>query len=148
MDVTAMEILGRMFELCTVLDRDHLTPLFTELGLQQGEFDVLATLRRSGAPYQLSPTALYEAMMLTSGGMTARLDRMQKRGLIERLPNPDDRRGVLVRLTDHGLALVETAVSRHAANESRLLSSLNEDEQARLNELLRKLHAGLPDAAR
>lgn len=143
MDVTAMEVFGRMFELVARLDRDQMTPLFAEIGLQQGEFDVLATLRRSGAPYRLSPTQLYEAMMLTSGGMTARLDRMQKRSLIERLPNPADRRGVLVGLTDHGLEMVEMAVVRHAENETRLLSSLGDDEQVLLNDLLKRLYAGL-----
>lgn len=144
MDVAAMELLGRMFELVLVIDRDHMTPLFTGLGLQEGEFDVLATLRRSGLPYRLSPTQLYEAMMLTSGGMTARLNRMEKRGLIARQPNPDDRRGVLVQLTDRGRDLVERAVALHAENETRLLSALTTDEQMQLNGLLRKLAAGLP----
>ena len=143
MDLTAMEVFGRMFELVTILDRDHMAPLFIGLGLQEGEFDVLATLRRSGAPFTLSPTQLYEAMMLSSGGMTARLNRMEKRGLIARLPNPEDRRGVLVQLTDQGHNLIERAVALHAENETRLLSSLRPDEQDQLNNLLQKLALGL-----
>ncbi len=143
-DTGAMEIIGRMMELVALMDREHLSPVFAALGLQKGEFDVLATLRRSGAPYRLTPTALYEAMMLSSGGMTARLDRMERRGLIRRLPNPDDRRGVFVELTEKGRDLAETALVPHAANETRLLAGLSDDERRALNTLLRKLRAGLP----
>lgn len=145
MDVAAMEVIGRLNELSALIGRDHLEPHFARFGLQRGEFDVLATLRRSGTPFILTPTDLYEATMMTSGGMTARLDRLEKRGLIARQPNPDDRRGVLVRLTDEGQALVEAAVVPHAQNETRLLSVLSTAERDQLNSLLYKLRAGLPD---
>lgn len=147
MDVTAMEVIGRLNELSALIGRDHLEPLFAGFGLQRGEFDVLATLRRAGAPFTLTPTELYEATMMTSGGMTARLDRLEKRGLIARRPNPGDRRGTLVSLTEDGRALVEAALRPHAANETRLLAALDPGEQAQLNQLLRKLRAGLPDPA-
>ncbi|TRW98642.1 MarR family transcriptional regulator [Paracoccus sp. M683] len=147
MDVLAMEVIGRLNDLSAVIGRDHLEPHFAGFGLQRGEFDVLATLRRSGAPFTLTPTDLYEATMMTSGGMTARLDRLEKRGLIARQPNPDDRRGTLVSLTDQGRDLVEAAVVPHAANETRLLAVLTPDERDQLNGLLRKLRAELPDPA-
>lgn len=147
MDVSAMELIGRLNDISAVIGRDHLEPLFAGFGLQRGEFDVLATLRRAGAPFTLTPTDLTEATMMTSGGMTARLDRLEKRGLIARRPNPEDRRGTLVSLTDQGRELVEAAVVPHAANEVRILSVLTPEEQAQLNDLLQKLRAGLPDPA-
>src|ERR1700737_3708631 len=76
--------------------RDHMNPLLAEAGLQVGEFDVLTPLRRSGEPYMLSPTQLYESAMISSGGMTNRLDRLERAGLIERRPDPRDRRGKLL----------------------------------------------------
>lgn len=143
MDVSAMEVIGRLHEYALRLDREQLAPLFAAHGLQRGEFDVLATLRRAGAPFALTPTALYETMMLSSGGMTARIDRLERRGLIAREPNPDDRRGVLVALTPEGRALVETVVTRHAANETRLLSGLTAEELAQLGALLKRALAAL-----
>ncbi|WP_265502201.1 MarR family winged helix-turn-helix transcriptional regulator [Paracoccus beibuensis] len=142
-DVEAMEIIGRLNELSALLTR-QLQPVFEAHGLQGGEFDVLATLRRAGAPYRLTPTALYEATMLSSGGMTARLDRLEARSLIRRLPNPQDRRGTLVELTPEGLELIDVAVVPHAANETRLLAGLPPRDRAALNDLLSKLRAVLP----
>ncbi len=138
-DLLPMEILGRMAELAQVIGRTHLEPLFAEYGLQRGEFDVLATLRRSGKPYALTPTALYEATMVSSGGMTNRLDRLERAGLIERRPNPQDRRGTIVALSDKGLELIDQAVPAHLANERRVLSGLSVGEQRQLNALLAKL---------
>lgn len=147
LDTEAMEIIGRLSETTLVLARDHLAPVFAKFGLQGGEFDVLAALRRSGAPFQLTPTQLYEATMMSSGGMTARLDRLEKAGFVERSPNPEDRRGTLVRLTAEGRALVEKALPVHAANETRLLSVLSRRERAKLGAILAKLLASLgPDA--
>ncbi|SPH17106.1 HTH-type transcriptional regulator MhqR [Defluviimonas aquaemixtae] len=143
LDTKAMEIIGRMSELWLVIDRDHLSPVMAEFGLHGGEFDVLAALRRSGAPYELTPTQLYEVTMLSSGGMTARLDRLEKAGLVERRPNPEDRRGTLVALTDKGRDLIERALPAHAANETRILSPLTREEQDQLSALMKKLLAGL-----
>ena len=89
-DTSAMEIVGRLSELWLSIDRDHLAPMMRGFGLQGGEFDVIATLRRAGPPYALTPTQLYEAAMMSSGGMTARLDRLEKSGLIRRSPNPEE----------------------------------------------------------
>jgi|ERR1700733_7273598 len=118
-------------------------PLFARVGLQAGEFDVLATLRRSGRPYMLSPTQLYEAAMISSGAMTDRLDRLERAGLVVRRPDPKDRRGKLIVLTDPGKRLIDEAMGRHVANEERLLLTLTQAEQETLNALLRKLIAGL-----
>jgi DNA-binding MarR family transcriptional regulator len=142
-DAFPMEVLGRLAELAQVVLRDRLNPVFAEFGLQQGEFDVLATLRRSGAPYALTPTALCEAAMISSGGMTARIDRLEKAGLIERQKHPSDRRGTLVALTRKGSALIDALLPRHIEAERRVLVPLTEDEQRILNRLLAKLIAGL-----
>jgi DNA-binding MarR family transcriptional regulator len=104
---------------------------------------VLATLRRSGKPYMLSPTHLYETVMISSGGMTNRLDRLERAGLVERRPDPNDRRGKLIALTDAGKRVIDETIDRHVANEERILSVLTLAEQKKLNALLRKLIAGL-----
>jgi len=138
-----MDVLGRLWEAAERVMRDHLNPLFAEAGLQWGEFDVLATLRRSGEPYMLSPTRLYEAAMISSGGMTARLDRLERAQLIERRPDPSDRRGKLIALTGKGRELIDAMITRHVANEQRILASLTPAEQQKLAQLLKKLIAGL-----
>jgi DNA-binding MarR family transcriptional regulator len=136
-------VLGRLADAAERVTRDHMDPLFAQSGLQRGEYDVLATLRRSGKPYQLSPTQLYEALMISSGGMTARLDRLERADLVERHPDPNDRRGKLIALTQAGRRLVDETISRHVANEERVLSALTSAEQKQLNALLKKLIAGL-----
>jgi DNA-binding MarR family transcriptional regulator len=138
-----MAMFGRLLEAAERLTRDHFNPLFAKAGLQSGEFDVLATLRRSGDPYMLSPTSLYEAMMISSGGMTNRLDRLERAGLIERRPDPNDRRGKLIALTAAGRRVIDETLTRHVANEERLMSVLTIAEQEKLNALLKKLIAGL-----
>ena len=138
-----MALFGRLSDAAERVMRDHMNPLFAEAGLQPGEFDVLATLRRSGEPYMLSPTRLYEAAMISSGGMTNRLDRLERAGLVERRPDPNDRRGKLIALTTAGKRVIDETIGRHVANEERLLSVLTPAEQEKLNTLLRKLIAGL-----
>jgi len=139
LDVSPMGVLGRLNEASSLIARDRLAPLFARFGLQAGEFDVLATLRRSGAPYTLTPTALYEATMVTSGAMTNRLDRLEKAGLILRGPHPNDRRGIVVQLTEKGLALIDDAVTAHVANEHEILAGLTGAERETLAQLLGKL---------
>lgn len=134
-----MVLLGRLGEAAQVIARDRLNPLFARFGLQPGEFDVLATLRRSGAPYALTPTALYEAAMISSGSMTNRIDRLEKVGFVERRPNPDDRRGTLVALTGQGKDLIERAVAAHIENQKEVVSTLSRSEQDLLCALLAKL---------
>lgn len=142
-DPFPMEVVGRLWEAGQVISRDHIQPLFEAHGLQAGEFDVLATLRRAGAPHALTPTALYEVLMLSSGGMTNRIDRLEKAGLIARRKHPTDRRGTLVELTAAGLALIDGMLAAHVANERAALAALSGAEQAQLNTLLAKLLAGL-----
>jgi DNA-binding MarR family transcriptional regulator len=134
-----MEVIGRLNELSQLITHDHLAPLFAGHGLQGGEFDVLASLRRSGRPFALTPTQLYKATMISSGGMTARLDKLEKQGLIERRKNPNDRRGTLVALTAKGKILVDDVVKLHLDNERKILSGLSESEQKQLGNLLSKL---------
>ena len=116
--------------------------------LQPGWFDLLAALRRSGAPYELNPTELMRTTLLSSGGMTKRIDRLAEEGLVERRPDPEDRRGTLVRLTRRGKAVVDRALETHVANEERLLSPLTRAERKQLDALLRKLLAALDESSR
>lgn len=138
-----VETFGRLLDAAARVIRDHMNPLLAEAGLQVGEFDVLTPLRRSGAPYTLSPTELYEAALISSGGMTARLDRLERAGLVERRPDPNDRRGRQIALTDKGLAVIEDMIGRMVEMEVQMLSVLTPTEQAKLNSLLKKLLAGL-----
>ncbi|MBC2601562.1 MarR family winged helix-turn-helix transcriptional regulator [Puniceicoccus vermicola] len=141
-DAFPMEVIGRLTELGLIIARDRLNPIFAKFGLQNGEFDVLATLRRTGGTYSLTPTALYQATMISSGGMTARIDRLEKAGLIERSKHPTDRRGTLVGLTERGKALIDEMLEVHVENERAVLAPLTSDEQKTLNDILRKLING------
>ncbi|UCI10118.1 MarR family winged helix-turn-helix transcriptional regulator [Mesorhizobium sp. B1-1-8] len=143
LDVSPMGVIGRLNEASSLIARDRLAPVFARFGLQSGEFDVLATLRRSGEPYALTPTELYEATMVTSGAMTARLDRLEKAGLIERAPHPTDRRGIVVQLTEKGLALINEALAAHVSNEHQIVAGLTRSEREMLANLLAKLIASL-----
>lgn len=145
LDTKAMGLIGRIQRTAAAL-RPRLDETHARSGLQAESFDVLASLRRSGPPYQLSPTELFREMMLTSGAMTNRIDRLEEAGLVSRRPDPNDRRGRLVRLTQKGKAQIDTATPKHVANEERLLSSLSAREQLQLGELLRKLLLSLGDA--
>lgn len=110
-----------------------------EFGLTRGSWDVLASLRRSGPPHRISPTQLYLELMRTSGAMTHRLSGLERAGLIRRIPDPQDGRGLLVELTPKGVALVDHVAPAHLENERTLLAPLSEEEQATLINLLRKL---------
>jgi DNA-binding MarR family transcriptional regulator len=142
LDPMSMLVLGRLQEAALVIARDRITPLFARFGLQPGEFDVLATLRRSGAPYALTPTALYDAAMISSGSMTNRIDRLEQAGWVERRPNPADGRGTLVGLTAAGFGLIEEAVGAHVDNQRAVLSALSAAEQTQLAALLDTLLQG------
>ena len=140
LDVSPTHVLQRITRL-GLLQGTSFARVFARHGLSWGEYVVLAALRRAGPPYQMSPTALYGAIILSSGGMTKRLDRLEGAGLVERIPDPADRRGRLVALTDKGRDLVDRAVIEHLANEEHLLSALSADEREELSDLLRKLLA-------
>lgn len=142
LDPSPMGVIGRISRAERSLGR-ALEALFATFGLNRGEFDVLATLRRSGPPYRLTPTALFTELMLSSGAMTNRLDRLEQAGLIERTPDPADRRGTLVGLTPQGRELVDAAVAAHLANEQHLLHALSPAEQEQLAQLLRTLLCSL-----
>lgn len=140
-----MLTLGRLAEVSARIMQQKLEPFFAEHGLHPGEFDVLATLRRSGKPYALTPTQLYEATMVSSGGMTNRIDRLEKAGFVERRKNPDDRRGVIVALTNDGFDKITQLIPKHVENEQRILTAMTSDELQQLNKLTEKLLASLED---
>jgi DNA-binding MarR family transcriptional regulator len=137
LDVSAMGLLGRLSRVSTHIARE-IEKSFSELGLNASSFDVLATLRRSGPPYRLSPGDLLDTTMVSSGTMTNRIDQLEKAGLVERIANPEDRRGVIIALTDEGLRRVDEAATAHVANQHRVVSALSPEERVVLNALLRK----------
>lgn len=141
-DTGGMAIIGRISRLERRL-APRLAEVFARHGLEAWEFDVLATLRRSGAPYRLTAGQLLDQMMITSGAVTHRINRLEGRGLIRREPDPDDGRVVLVALTDEGRELVDAAAPDHFANELDIVSALDPQERADLVRLLRRLHAAL-----
>lgn len=137
-DASPAGIIGRISRLAQDLDRSIAAAL-AEHGLQPGWFDVLAALRRAGSPYELSPTDLVATMMLSSGGVTKRLDKLEALGLIVRDSDPSDGRGVRARLTPDGLARIDAAVVTHLDNEHRIVGTLDADQQATLVDLLKRL---------
>jgi DNA-binding MarR family transcriptional regulator len=138
LDLRPMEVLSRVTRLGHHLDRAR-RQAFAEHGVESWEFDVLAALRRAGAPYELSPGRLLKETLVTSGTMTNRVDRLETRGLVQRLPDPKDRRGVLVRLTAAGRSTVDGALEGLLRRERDLLTGLGADDQRRLAALLRSL---------
>ncbi len=138
LDGSPMGIVGRIVRLARHFERNIQNNL-AAFDLSIGEFEVLATLRRSGAPYQLSPTDLYRSVMLSSGAMTNRVDRLEQAGLVYRSPDPSDRRGVLVSLTHQGITLIDKVIAVHFASMQRLLSELTPVEQKLMADSLRKL---------
>ena len=140
LDVAPLHVLSRVSRLARHLDLAR-GAAFAEHGLEGWEFDVLSALRRAGAPYELSPGQLVAQTLVTSGTMTNRVDRLAARGLVERLPDPRDRRGVLVRLTASGRATVDGALEGLLRRERDLLAGLDAADQKRLAGLLRSLVA-------
>jgi DNA-binding MarR family transcriptional regulator len=140
LDVEPLQVLSRVSRLARHLDRAR-TAAFAAHGLQTWEFDVLSALRRQGAPYQLSPGALLRATLVTSGTMTNRIDRLASAGLVSRRPDPADKRGVLVALTDRGRAAVDAALADLLTYERQLLTGLGGGQRRELAALLRILLA-------
>jgi DNA-binding MarR family transcriptional regulator len=138
LDVTPLEVLSRVSRLARRLDLARGTA-FAEHGLDGWEFDVLSALRRAGTPYELSPGQLVAETLVTSGTMTNRVDRLAARGFVERRPDPSDRRGVIVRLTSTGMAVVDAALADLLAHEHDLLADLGTGERDDLAGLLRRL---------
>lgn len=146
LDVSPMATIGRLRR-CALLLQRRLDDTFADFGMSSWEFDMLATLRRAGAPHRLTPTALFSALMITSGTMTHRLQRLEAAGWIVRLPNPDDARSMLVQLSAAGLQLVDRAVEAHVANEHRILAPLDNKQLAALDAGLARLLAVLEPGA-
>ncbi|MBJ8337516.1 MarR family transcriptional regulator [Antrihabitans sp. YC3-6] len=138
----AMGIFGRLGRVAMLLEA-AINATFDRHGLQRGEFDVLAALRRSGAPFELNPSVLAETMMLSRAGMTGRLDRLEGAGLVRRIADSADRRSVRVALTPSGRSLVDIVVADHVENEERLLSVLAAKDRRELDRISRLLLAGL-----
>jgi DNA-binding MarR family transcriptional regulator len=142
LDLSPMEVLSRITRLAQRLDRIR-RETFGAHSLESWEFDVLAALRRAGAPYVLSPGGLIRETLVTSGTMTNRVDRLVERGLVERSPDPHDRRGVLVALTATGRRTVDGALADLLRREQDLLSGLGRQERRQLLALLRRLSGEL-----
>lgn len=141
LDTGPMGLIGRIRRVAAHLSRG-MEKTFAAHGLNSASFDVLATLRRSGPPYALSPGDLLETMMITSGTMTNRIDQLEKAGLVARAHNPEDRRSVIISLTDKGFAAIDAAVTAHVATQARLVAALSAEERAMLNAVLGKYMAG------
>ena len=139
LELEPMVLLGRLSEAAHLVMSAHIEPVFTASGLTRGDFDVLATLRRAGAPFELTPTALYQATMISSGGMTARIDRLEKAGLILRRRHPKDRRALIVCLTEEGKKLIETMLPAYTEAQAQAVSGLEPEERTQLSALLQKL---------
>jgi DNA-binding MarR family transcriptional regulator len=143
LDVSPIGVIGRISRLSRELEA-RLEAVYRAHGLEPGWHDVLVTLRRSGPPYRLRASDFVRTLMITSSGATKRLDRLERAGLIERSPDPLDRRGTLIRLTEAGRALIDGVTEPHLDNEHRLLGALSPEERTQLADLLRKLQLGLP----
>ncbi|MET1080723.1 MAG: MarR family transcriptional regulator [Pseudomonas sp.] len=142
LDVAPMGTIGRI-KRCSALLQRRLDTVFAQHGLTAWEFDLLATLRRSGAPYCLAPTTLFSSLMITSGTMTRQLQQLEAAGHVSRLANPSDARSLLVQLTPAGLALIDQAVTAHVENEANILAPIAAAELAQLDARLSELLAVL-----
>ncbi|MEU5399171.1 MarR family transcriptional regulator [Streptomyces sp. NPDC005963] len=141
LDTVPMAVYGRIYRIARAMG-ELVEKEYARFGVSRGEFDVLATLRRAGEPYTLSPRDLSATLMLTTGGMTGRLDRLERAGLVTRSPCPDDRRALRVTLTDRGLELADQAVTAGLARQHEMFGAALEPAEAEeLGALLRKLLA-------
>jgi len=140
-DVAPMDLVARVMRLSQILTQE-MGKTWAAHGLTFASFDVLATLRRSGPPYRLSPGELMAMTLVTSGTMTNRIDQLEKIGLVERLPNPADGRGFLIALTEKGFAVIDTAVTDHVQTQKELVSGLS---AGKLADLTKRLTAFLED---
>jgi DNA-binding MarR family transcriptional regulator len=142
LEVGALQVTARLSRIGPHLARRQ-EEVFGRFDLNRGEVGLLSTLRIAGPSHRLSPTRLARGLMLSSAGVTSRIDRLERRGLVRRLPDPNDRRGVIIELTDEGLEVVDAAVTANSASDRQLLARLDPQEIAQLEGLLRKLLSGL-----
>jgi DNA-binding MarR family transcriptional regulator len=145
LDSAVMAEIARLLHVARLVG-GRLSAYAAEHGLQVGEADVLLTLRRSGEPYRLSPTRLAESLLISTGAMTNRLDKLEARGLVRRERHPSDRRALEVALTAKGRKLVDEVVGGHVENEREMLSALNDREREQLTRITRKLLAHLGES--
>jgi DNA-binding MarR family transcriptional regulator len=138
LDMSGIAVLARFLRVAHRFEAAQ-DEFFAALGLKPGWLDVLAALRRAGEPYRLTPTRLSVEALISTAGMTNRLDRLEQAGLVRRLPDPADRRGILVELTEEGRELVDSAIDAHRGLSKRLLGGLEAREREELDQLLRKL---------
>lgn len=137
LDVSSLAVMGRVMRIARLLEK-HRETVLAEYGLNVWSFDVLATLRRQGPPYQLKPTDLYRLLMLSSGAMTNRIDRLEQDGVVVRIPDPDDRRSLSVQLTPKGIELMDTVMPVLFQREQRFLEQFTQTETRTLIALLRR----------
>ena len=142
LEVGALQITGRLSRIGPLLAKRQ-ESVFGRFGLNRGEVGTLSALRIAAPPHRLSPTRLGKGLMLSSAGVTSRIDRLERRGLVRRLADPDDRRGIIVELTDQGIDVVDAAVTAVSISDRQLLVRLDPQELAQLEILLRKLLGGL-----
>ena len=135
-DTSPMGIIARLHRIADAL-RGELLTLYREHGLGEGEFDILATLRRSGAPFELTPSELAQQTMVTTGAVSKRLDRLETAGFVTRRENLEDARGRVVALTPQGRDTIDRAYEAHMRNEARLLDHFSAAEREQLRGLLR-----------
>ena len=138
LDVEPMEIIGRFKQVSQYLYRE-MDKTFAAYGLNAASFDVLATLRRSGPPYGLTPSELMNSTMVTSGTMTNRINQLVIAGLVIRTENPLDARGYIIKMTDEGRLLIDQVLKEHVKTQAKLLTALSEKDKLTLNSVLKKL---------
>ena len=137
LDVSALAVTGRVMRIARLLEK-HRESILTEYGLNVWSFDMLATLRRQGPPYQLKPTDLYELLMLSSGAMTNRIDRLEQDGIVVRIRDTEDRRSVSVQLTAKGIELTDTVIPALFEREKQFLEQFTKTETQTFTKLLRR----------
>jgi DNA-binding MarR family transcriptional regulator len=142
LETAGLQVTARLSRIGPLLARRQ-EGVFERFGLGRGEVGVLGALRIAGQPHQLSPTRLAKGLMLSSAGITSRIDRLERRGFVRRLPDADDRRGVIIELTDSGLQVVDAAVAALSTSDHELLERMEPAELVQLEGLLRKFLAGL-----
>jgi DNA-binding MarR family transcriptional regulator len=142
LETAGLQVTARLSRIGPLLARRQ-EGVFERFGLGRGEVGVLGALRIAGQPHRLSPTRLAKGLMLSSAGITSRIDRLERRGFVRRLPDPDDRRGVIIELTDSGLQVVDAAVAALSTSDHELLERMEPAELVQLEGLLRKFLAGL-----
>ncbi len=142
LDVSPLLVIGRVHRVANALTPE-LVAVYARHGLGEGDFDVLATLRRQGEPFALTPGELGERTLVTSGAVSKRLDRLEGRGLVERRPSDTDGRSRTVVLTAQGRRVIDAAMDDHVANEARLLAALDDEDRATLGLLLGRLASSL-----